>query len=61
MDPIVPQRKIHQTVDPRKTPATNSAADRNAVLLITMPNPGRTTRKKTSVRGFAMAIATMDR
>jgi hypothetical protein len=60
-DPMDPQSTTHHTVDPKKTPATNSAADRNEVPWITTPYPGKITKKKIRVSGFAIARATMDR
>ena len=60
-DPIDPQSTTHQTVEPKNTPATNSAADRKEVPWITTPYPGKITKKKTKVSGFAIARATMDR
>jgi hypothetical protein len=60
-DPMDPQSTTHHTVEPKKTPATNSAADRKEVPWITTPYPGKITKKKTRVSGFAIARATMDR
>jgi hypothetical protein len=60
-DPMDPQSTTHHTVEPKKTPATNYAADREDVPWITKPYPGKITKKKTRVSGFAIARATMDR
>jgi hypothetical protein len=60
-DPMDPQSTTHHTVEPKKTPATNSAADKKEVPWITTPYPGKITKKKTSVSGFAIARATIER
>ena len=60
-DPMDPQSTTHHTADPKKTPATNSAADKEEVPWIATLYPGKITKKKTRVSGFAIARATMDR
>ena len=60
-EPIEPQRMIHQSVEPKNTPPTNSDAEKTEFSRYTTPKPGRIATKKMSVNGFAIAIATIDK
>ena len=56
-EPSEPQRMIHHTTEPRKTPATKVTAATSVVPCATTLNPGRIVIKKMMVSGLAAAIA----
>ena len=59
-EPREPHRNIHHAVEPQKIPATNSIEETSDAPGKTIPKPGRIATKNSSVRGFAMAMATIE-